>query len=159
MADPSLIGYTFPAFRFVVEEGKIAEFAKAILCSDPCFFDAGAARQNGYRAQPAPPTFSTAAMHWQPPQEGNPLDLDLTRVLAGGNEWEYLKPVVAGDAFTVRSHIADVSRRHGSKGEMTFIVKEMHFYDADEQLALIARSTIIELPPTPPLEASKVLPT
>lgn len=159
MADQSLIGYQFPSFRFKVEEGKVAEFAKAILCSDACYFDPVVAQQQGYAAQPAPPTFSTVILHWQPLQEGNPLNLDLSRVLAGGNEWEYLRPVIAGEAFTVRSHIADVTHKQGAKGKMTLIVREMAFYDEHEQLALIARSTIIEMPPPPPLNKLEVLPT
>ncbi|MCY1529242.1 hypothetical protein D9M68_643760 [compost metagenome] len=159
MADQSLIGYQFPPFRFKVEEGKIAEFAKAILSSDDYYFNAEAAQRLGFSAQPAPPTFSTVTLHWQPPQEGNPLNLDLKRVLAGGNEWEYLRPMLAGEEFTVRSHIADVTRKRGAKGEMTLIVREMGFYDESEQLALIARSTIIEMPPSPPMDESEVLPT
>lgn len=159
MADLSLVGYQFPAYRFKVEEGKIAEFARAILCDDACYFDAEAARQQGFVAQPAPPTFSTTTQHWQPSQDGNPLNLDLRRVLAGGNEWEYLRPLVAGEELTVRTHIADVTRKQGSKGEMTLIVREMGFYDARENLALIARSTIIEMPPQPSQEEHEVLPT
>ena len=159
MADQSLVGYQFPSFRFKVEEGKIAEFAKAILCTDACYFDPEAARRQGFCAPPAPPTFSTVSMHWHPPQEGNPLNLDLKRVLAGGNEWEYLRPVLAGEEFTVRSHIADVTCKRGAKGEMTLIVRETGFYDEHDRLALIARSTIIELPPPPPMDEHEVLPT
>ncbi|WP_448680738.1 FAS1-like dehydratase domain-containing protein [Pseudomonas nicosulfuronedens] len=159
MADESLIGYEFPSFRFKVEEGKVAEFAKAIFCEDAMFFDGNAAKQRGFAAQPAPLTFSTAIAHWQPPQDANPLNLDLTRVLAGGNEWEYLRPMLAGEEFTVRTRISNVSRKQGSKGEMTLIVREMGFYDKNDELAVIARSTIIEMPPPPPLDLSKVLPT
>jgi len=160
MADQSLIGYQFPTFRFKVEEGKVAEFAKAIFCTDAVYFDVNAANSLGYAAQPAPPTFSTVASYWQPQQEGNPLNLDLQRILAGGNEWEYLRPMLAGEEFTVRTHIADVTQKRGAKGEMTLIVREMGFYDQNENLALIARSTIIELPPPPPpLDESEVLPT
>ena len=149
MADQSLIGYQFPAFRFKVEEGKVAEFAKSIFATELCYYDLNAANQQGFAALLAPPTFSTVTQHWQPPQEGDPLDLDLTRVLAGGNEWEYLRPVVAGETFTVRTHISDVTKKQGSRGEMTLIVREMGFFDETDTLALIARSTIIEMPPTP----------
>ncbi|SEN42920.1 N-terminal half of MaoC dehydratase [Pseudomonas sp. ok272] len=159
MADQSLIGYQFPPFRFKVEEGKVAEFAKAIFCSDAYYFDSEAAHQQDFGAPPAPATFSTVCLHWQPAQDGNPLKLDLTRVLAGGNEWEYLRPLLAGETFTVRSHIADVTHKQGTKGPMTLIVREMVFYDEHERMALIARSTIIELPPLPPMDKAEVLPT
>lgn len=159
MVDQSIIGLQFPEFRFRVEEGKIAEFARAIHCTDPCHFDLEAARELGFSAQPAPPTFSTASMHWQPPQGDDALGLDLERVLAGGNEWEYIRPMVAGEEFTVRTHIADVSKKQGSRGEMTLILREMGFYDANDELVLIARSTIIELPPSPAISESEVYPT
>ena len=153
MADQSLIGYQFPAFRFTVEEGKVREFAQAISAGNLAFFDEAAAREQGFNALPAPPTFSTVTLHWQPPQEGNPLNLDLRRVLAGGNEWEYIRPITAGETFTVRTHIADVTHKEGSRGTMTMIIREMGFFDADDKLALIARSTIIEMPPRPTKEA------
>ncbi|POF42391.1 hypothetical protein B0D71_13290 [Pseudomonas laurylsulfativorans] len=159
MADQSLIGYQFPPFRFKVEEGKLVEFAKATHCTDACYFDPNAALQQGFSERPAPPTFSTVSLHWQPEAEGNPLNLDLSRVLAGGNEWEYLRPMLAGEEFVVRTVIADVSQKQGKKGLMTLIVREMSFFDQHEQLALIARSTIIEMPPVPTLNEYEVLPT
>ena len=159
MADESIIGYEFPAFRFKVEEGKLTEFARAIHADDPIYLDPKAARLAGFAALPAPPTFSCATAHWQPESDGNPLNLDLTRVLAGGNEWEYRRPLLAGEELTVRTRIADVTRKQGSKGLMTLIIREMSFHDASGELALIARSTIIELPPPPPLNESEVLPT
>lgn len=159
MADQSLIGYQFPSFRFKVEEGKLVEFAKAVHCTQPCYFDGHAARQQGFAALPAAPTFSSVIAHWQPKTEGNPLNLDLARVLAGGNEWEYLRPLLEGETFTVRTVISDVSQKQGKKGLMTLIVKEMSFFDEHEQLALIARSTIIEMPPLPVASDYEVLPT
>ncbi|EPL15596.1 MaoC family dehydratase N-terminal domain-containing protein [Pseudomonas sp. CF161] len=159
MADLSLIGYQFPPFRFKVEEGKLIEFAKAVHCTDRYYFDADAARQEGFSGQPIPPTFSTVTLHWQPVTEGNPLNLDLKRILAGGNEWEYVRPIVAGEELTVRTAIIDVSHKQGRQGLMTLIVREMKFFDAYEQLALIARSTIIEMPPPPALSECEVLPT
>lgn len=159
MADESLIGHRFPAFRFRIEEGKLAEFARAIHAEDPIYVDAAAARRAGFTAQPAPPTFSCATAHWQPAQDGNPLGLDLRRVLAGGNEWEYRRPLLAGEEFEVRTLIADVTRKQGSRGPMILIVREMGFYDAAGELALVARSTIIELPPPPAATETEILPT
>lgn len=159
MADESIIGYEFPAFRFKVEEGKLAEFARAIHADDPVYYDAKAAQLAGFAALPAPPTFSCAAAHWQAESGIDALNLDLTRVLAGGNEWEYRRPLLAGEELIVRTRIADVTRKQGSKGLMTLIIREMNFHDASGELALIARSTIIELPPPPPVNESEVLPT
>lgn len=159
MTDKSLIGMEFPPFRFLVEEGKLMEFVRAIHADDPVFADREAANAAGFAALPAPPTFSCATAHWQPADDSNPLQLDLSRVLAGGNEWEYRRPILSGEEYTVRTRISDVSEKTGSKGVMTLIVREMSFYDAADTLVLIARSTIIQLPPPPPATASEVLPT
>ena len=159
MTDQSLIGFEFPAFRFLVEEGKLMEFGRAIHAEDPIYFNREAASAAGFAALPAPPTFSCVTAHWQPTDDNNPLKLDLRRVLAGGNEWEYRRPMMAGEEYTVRSRISDVSQKNGSKGVMTLIVREMSFYDTAGALALIARSTIIQLPPPAPLNPSEVLPT
>ncbi len=159
MADEALIGYRFPTFSFRVEEGKLSEFARAIHADDSIYFDAEAAHRAGFAAQPAPPTFSCVTAHWQPAQDGNPLNLDLRRVLAGGNEWEYHRPLLAGETLEVRTHISDVTRKQGSRGPMTLIVREMDFYDATGELALVARSTIIELPPPPAVTETEILPT
>lgn len=155
MADASLIGYRFPSFRFVVEEGKLHEFARAIFATDTCHFDAQVALAQGFAAPPVPPTFSTVTLHWQPPATDNPLSLDLSRVLAGGNEWEYVRPLLAGETLTVQTHIADVKHKQGSRGPMTLIIREMNFYDEQQQLALTARSTIIELPAPPAASAEE----
>lgn len=159
MPDQSLIGFEFPTFRFRVEHGKLLEFTRAIHAQDPIYFDRDAANAAGFSALPAPPTFSCVSAHWQPTDDSNPLQLDLRRVLAGGNEWEYRRPMLAGEEFTVRTRIADVSQKTGSKGLMTLIVREMSFHDSADTVVLIARSTIIQLPPPPPLNASEVLPT
>ncbi len=57
MIDKGLIGRTYPPFRFRVEQGKIAEFARAVCEDNPIYFDEAYAAQEGFEAIPAPPTF------------------------------------------------------------------------------------------------------
>lgn len=132
MADASLIGRTFPTFHFPVEEGKVREFSQAVHWSD---------------GTQTAPTFSTASSFWTPPDTGSELDIDLSRVLAGGNEWEYLGPVHVGDVLTVHTSITNVEKKQGKRGEMTIITREMRFVNQHGDDVQIQRSFIIEMPP------------
>ncbi len=59
MLDKSYIGHVFPAFTAEVERGRLRFFAKAIGESNPIYTDEEAAKAAGYRALPAPPTFTS----------------------------------------------------------------------------------------------------
>lgn len=129
MADASLVGYRFPSFSFPVEQGKLREFSRAVHWG------------GGDRAAP---TFSTTASFWTPPDPGPGLNLDLKRVLAGGNEWEYLGQIQAGDTLTVHSSVTEVREKMGRQGPMTVIVREARFVNQRGEEVLIQRSEIIE---------------
>jgi hydroxyacyl-ACP dehydratase HTD2-like protein with hotdog domain len=145
MADRSgLIGHAYTPYTFPVEHGKVREFALAVKDGDPVYRDADAARAAGYRHLPIPPTFSAATLHWAVRDE-DVVRLDLRRVLAGGAEWEYLGDVVAGDVLTVRSRIADVQEKTGSRGPMTLVITEHDFVNEREETVLRVRSTVIEM--------------
>ncbi|MFB7890661.1 MaoC family dehydratase N-terminal domain-containing protein [Microbacterium sp. NPDC056044] len=116
-----LVGTAAQPFRFVVEEGKVAEFARAVQATDPLFRDAAAAADAGLSGVLAPPTFSTASAHWAGPESSPALGLDLKRVLAGGGEWEYLAPVVAGDELEAVTSVESVVEKQGSRGPMAVI--------------------------------------
>ncbi|GAA1002341.1 hypothetical protein Aple_000130 [Acrocarpospora pleiomorpha] len=144
MADRrDLIGHTYPPYTLPVEHGKVREFALAVKDADPAYRDLEEAHAAGYRSLPVPPTFSAVTSHWAARQDV--LGLDLRRVLAGGAEWEYLGEIVAGDVLTVRSRVADVQEKNGSRGPMTLIVTEHDFVNQQAETVLRLRSTAIEL--------------
>ncbi|MFF3671812.1 FAS1-like dehydratase domain-containing protein [Microtetraspora malaysiensis] len=145
MTDRShLIGHTYTPYTFPVEHGKVREFAGAVKDDDPVYRDVEAARAAGYAHLPVPPTFSAVTSHWAV-RDTDVLGLDLRRVLAGGSEWEYLGDVVAGEWMTVRSRIADVQYKTGSRGPMTLVITEYDFVNQHEETVLRLRSTVIEL--------------
>lgn len=116
-----LIGQRSEPYRFVVEEGKIAEFVRAIRATDPLHHDRAAAEAAGLRGILAPPTFVAASQHWAPATGGLSLSLDLRRVLAGGGEWEYIHPVCAGDELMVTMSVESVVEKQGSRGQMGIV--------------------------------------
>lgn len=144
MTDRShLVGQSGTPYRFVVEEGKVREFAKSVRAVDPLFADAAAAASAGLPGMLAPPTFSVASAHWTVPGAMPDLQLDLRRVLAGGNEWEYLAPVSIGDELVVTSSVESVERKKSGRGPMTVITVRTEFA-RDGEIVQIYRATILQ---------------
>jgi acyl dehydratase len=127
-----------------VELGKIREFARAVKDDNPLFFDAERARRELGGVMP-PPTFSLTIALWDDGGGRPPLQLDLRRLLHGEQEFEYLKPIFAGDVLTATTRIADVFEKTGSRGgTMKFVVLESDFVNQKGERVLRSRSTLIE---------------
>jgi acyl dehydratase len=123
-----------------VERGAIRRFAEAIGDSNPIFNDEAAARETRFGGMIAPPTFCRS-MGSAIPQVA--LDLPGFRALDGGSDWEYFKPIRAGDRITVQSKIADIRETAGRLGPMVFIVVETSYTNQFGQLCVTQRSTVI----------------
>jgi len=141
-----LVGQSSKPYRFVVEEGKIAEFARAVGATDPLYRDREAAAAAGLRGILAPPTFVAASAHWAPSEGGLSLGLDVKRVLAGGGEWEYFEPVCAGDEITVTMHVESVTEKQGSRGPMG-IMRVRTDFERDGELMQVYSNDIIQFGP------------
>ncbi len=141
-----LIGKEFPPFEMPVERGKIREFAIAIGDDNPIYSDPAYAAQTEWGGILAPPTFTATKNFWR---RGGPVISELTGLdprfrLHGEEEFEYFKPVLAGDLLTCRSKIAEAYEKEGKRGgKMTFIVLEFAFYNQKGEKALVSRSTTI----------------
>lgn len=141
-----LIGKTSAPFQMRIEHGKIREFARAIKDDNPVYFDEDHAKRVAGGIMP-PPTFSMTEAFWGSDigQLVAGLKFDLRRVLHGGQEFEYVKPVHAGDVLTATAKVADVFKKPGKRGgEMTFAVLETEYKNQRGEVVLLARSTIIE---------------
>ncbi|MBF6568668.1 MAG: MaoC family dehydratase N-terminal domain-containing protein [Candidatus Binataceae bacterium] len=123
-----------------VERGAIRRFAEAIGDLNPIFNDEAAARETRFGGMIAPPTFCRS-MGSAIPQVA--LDLPGFRALDGGSDWEYFKPIRAGDRITVQSKIADIRETAGRLGPMVFIVVETSYSNQFAQICVTQRSTVI----------------
>jgi len=134
------------SFRFVVEEGKVAEFAKALRDDNPAHRDRAAAEDQGFAGIPAPLTFVAASAHWR--SGPNPLaehDLDLTRTLHGESEWEYARPLLAGEELTVHQELAGIEEKQGRRGgTLRIYTLENRYDDASGQTVVTERWRLIE---------------
>lgn len=142
--DSSDIGRSGRPQTMHVELGKIREFARAVKDDNPLFFDAERARRELGGVMP-PPTFTQSIALWDDGTGRPPLRLDLRRLLHGEQEFEYLKPIFAGDVLTATTRVADVFEKTGSRGgKMKFVVLESEFVNQAGELVLRSRSTLIE---------------
>jgi hypothetical protein len=135
-ADPS----AGQPWEVVVERGKIAEFADAMLCAD-----------SAYRGPDAiiPPTFLTSAARWAPPGVRVAVDFDRKRLLHGEQEYVFHGRLpAAGDVLTAQERIVDRFSKPGKRGgEMRFATVVTEYRDAGGELVAEAKATFIETAP------------
>ncbi|NGQ93592.1 MaoC family dehydratase [Brevibacillus sp. SYP-B805] len=142
-----LIGYEFEPYRFVVERGKIREFALAIEDDNPIYVDRAAAAAAGFSDVTIPPTFPTVIDMWGGPDFFalvEALQLDLLKVLHGEQEYEYLGDIYPGDEIQARTRVADAKTKAGTSGGMHLITLETRYANQRGETVLISRSTIVE---------------
>ncbi|WAH37483.1 MaoC family dehydratase N-terminal domain-containing protein [Alicyclobacillus dauci] len=138
LIDQTVVGRTGEARVVEVEKGAIRKFAEAIGDSHPLYHDESFAKSSGYQSIVAPPTFPTTFRVPLPD-----VQFELSRVLHGEQEYEYTRPIVAGDTLRCSNRVVDVYERQGSLGSMTFLVTEMTGEDLDGNPVFTGRSTII----------------
>lgn len=132
-----------------VGRASIRYFAIAIGDDNPLYTDAAYAKKQGYRDVIAPPTFVCETNQftgsgtragdgylghtWDLPVEG-------CRLIRGGNEYEFFRPVYPDDVITVRWKLADMGERVTSAGVTMLIVSSVATYE-DQNGETIARNT------------------
>ncbi len=144
MADKSDIGKTGKPITMHIDYGKIREFAKSIKDPNPIYYDLEYAKKEVGGVM-LPPTFLMTLAHWDE-GEGRPhVKMDLRRVLHGEQEFEYLKPIYAGDVLTAVTRVTDVYEKAGSRGgTMTFVIMETEYKNQRGDLVALTRSATIE---------------
>jgi len=143
--DTSIIGKSTSRSRVEVQRGPIAIFARAVKDENPVYHDPDAARAAGFDAIPAPPTFGFALDFWGKfaelqrglePVEGSPMMEVIGKltakggiVLHGEQEFEYHRPIVAGDVLRGEGTVVDLYERESKGKTMTFLVTETRWTD------------------------------
>lgn len=146
--DPSLVGREMQALTGVIHADDVRHFAEAIGDNNPIFHDPAAAELAGFRAVPATPTFVTR-FHISFDEAG--LDPEHSQVLHAEQEYEYMRPLYAGDTFTARYRVASI-RQSGRTGGMAIMGIELQGDVADERV-VTGRATLI-VRDAPPESAS-----
>lgn len=156
MADKTKLGMEFPPYAYVVEKGKIAEFAMAVSQKEnkgqvkPIYVDSEAAKAAGYGDIIPSPTFETCFALWG--SEGlmpmlQALGINLGRLLHGEEEFEYLAPIHPGDTMNGRTRVVDMydKEKKDKPGKvMEFTVIETEVTNQRGELVIRARTTLVE---------------
>ena len=120
-----------------IDRREAQRYALAVGDENPVYFDEAAARAAGHRTIIAPPTFVTHAI--VPPRANRELRTDglwretggvrltVSRMMFGGEEWDFGDPVCVGDEITAETRLADVDQKEGSKGPFVRVVRETTF--------------------------------
>jgi len=110
-------------------------FALASDDLNPLYFDEEAARAAGYRTTLVPPIFLAWALATARPLSetrqdglyrggGKRVSLNVKRVMFGGEEWEFLEPVFAGDTITAETRLKSLEEKEGSSGPFVLQMTE-----------------------------------
>lgn len=125
-----------------IEKGMIRKFAEAIEDPNPLWQDEKYAKKARYGGIVAPPGLLMAAMMRGRGME-LPFQLPMGRILDGGGEWEYFKPIRPGDVLTVVDKLYDLRVREGRMGKMLFIVTELTWTNQKGELVARSLGTLI----------------
>ena len=148
----SLIGrravYTAPD---EVGRAAIRYFAAAVGDSCPLYVDAEYARRHGYEDVIAPPTFvceTNQYMPGHPDRDGYPghswgIEIEGARMIRGGHEYEFHRPLYPSDVITADWTVTDVYEREGSTGRLAFLVSEARYTNQRGELIAVNRETLV----------------
>ena len=102
-------------------------YALAADDRNPVYFDEEAAKAAGYRTLVVPPLFLGWALGPPRPIDdlrpdglykggGRRVNLNVKRVMAGGDEWEIVAPIFAGDTITAQTRLHSLEEKEGGSG-------------------------------------------
>jgi len=136
---------------FPVERGKVHEFANSVLDDNPLYHDLEAAHAAGFPSVVAPPTFTSVGSFFASRRGsgggagGAMADLDMRFVLHGGQEFNFERPIFAGDVLTSEPGETTSYEKEGRRGgSMKFIDTETVYRDQNGEIVLRVKSTLIQ---------------
>jgi acyl dehydratase len=135
-----LIGRTWPATQpYTVSREKIAEFARALADPNPAY--------QGDQAI-APPTLAAviANQAWQALFDDPGLDVQLKRVIHADQQFEWTRPIRAGDTLVAAVAVEDLKVR----GTTEFITLAVRLSTVEGEAVAVSRSSLIHNRPAPP---------
>jgi len=141
-----MIGRVLSTGSATVKAEHIAAFARALGDDNPLYLDPAAAKEGPFGAVVAPPTYPIAFMI-EAMSGGagafQELGLNFMTLVHGEQEFEYARPIRAGETLTLTGRISDIYEKAGSSGIMDFVVMETEATDAGGKLVFFSRNTLI----------------
>ena len=146
MPSKEMIGRVLSTESATVAAEHVARFARALGDANPLYTDPEAARRGPFGTIVAPPTYPIAFMTQALAGGADvflELGLDFMTLVHGEQEFEYARPVKAGETLTLTGRIADVYEKQGSNGVLDFAVLETEAVDEAGQPVFFSRNTLI----------------
>jgi acyl dehydratase len=146
MPSKDMIGRLLSTGSATVTAEHVAAFARALGDDDPLYRDPEAAKRGPFGTVVAPPTYPIAFMI-QAMSGGMDtfleLGLNFATLVHGEQEFEYHRPIRAGETLTLTGRIADVYEKTGGSGTLDFVVLETEARDASDAVVFFSRNTLI----------------
>src|SRR5437899_12151303 len=146
MASKEMIGRVRSTGIPTVSAEHVIAFARGLGDLNPLYVDPEAVRRGPFGAIVAPPTYPIAFMAQALAGGADvflELGLDFATLVHGEQEFEYTRPIKAGETLTLTGRIADVYEKRGSNGVLDFAVLETEAVDAAGQPVFFSRNTLI----------------
>ena len=116
----TLIGRTFPAVKYVINEDDIRDYLPVAGEEHPAFVSDEGARAAGYERRVIPPSFAPhiavlgmlRSFDWE---KDFFLDYKTGTAMFGEQELEYLRPLYVGETLTIQGTVVDVYEKQGKR--------------------------------------------
>jgi acyl dehydratase len=138
-----MVGKATRPRSFEIEKSHIRRFATAVGEENPIHSDEAAALSAGFKSLVATPTFAAALDATEPLLVE--LGLDSRSTMHAEEEYEYFRPVQAGDVITVVHKVADTYDKPAPNGRLQFVVIETRATDAKAKPVFKGRRVLVEL--------------
>ena len=143
--DMNAVGQAFPPYEFLVERGKIREFAEALEDPNPIYRDPKYAAETHFGKILAPPTFVRTFLYESRDAVDALLVSDWSYIVHGEQQFEYFGPVFAGDVLTGQDRISEMYQKKSRRaGMLNFAGIESTFHNQLKEKVIVARRTLIE---------------
>lgn len=141
----------------VITKQLIGRYAAAVNDLNPLYLDEAHAKSCGFNNVVAPPNLLTAVITWsygapydRLRDDGTEAETHLpgvpdrgVRVMGGGEESEFVRPVVAGTYVRRLTALMDVTMRQSRSGPMLVLGYEDTYTDQDDQELVRTRRTVL----------------
>lgn len=147
----------YPA-REELGRASIRYFALALQDDNPLYLDDAYAQAAGYAGVIAPPTLVCETCQYadrQPDAEGYighewHLQVPDTRMIRAGNDYEFIRPVLATDRISVTWSLDEMTEKVSSRGgTQLFVISVATYSDAQGETVAINRETLVFQPMVP----------
>ncbi|MEO0460807.1 MAG: MaoC family dehydratase N-terminal domain-containing protein [Myxococcota bacterium] len=139
----NLIGKATKPKTFEVEKGQVRRFALAIGETKTIHSEEDTAQGAGYSSLVGTPTFVAALSNIGGLYET--LDIDQSNTMHAEEEYEFFRPVVAGDQVTVTHKVVDIYDKDSPNGKLVFVVIETRGADLRDRPVFKGRRVLVEL--------------